>query len=57
MHPYSPRTRKGRIVARDDIHHRTADQGRQACRAAAKCMRHAARQDDRRTACAELTNS
>lgn len=56
MHPYTPRTKKGRTVARDDIHHLTADQGRTACRAAAKSMRHAARQDARRTTQVELAS-
>lgn len=50
MTPYTPANNKGRTVAMDDIHHRTADQGRASAKAAAKAMRHAARQDGRRSA-------
>lgn len=45
MRPYTPDTSKGRIVAGDDIHHRTADCPRPGAKLAAKAMRHAARQD------------
>lgn len=44
MKTYSPTTAKGRKVAGDDIHHRTADQPRAAASVAAKTMKHAARQ-------------
>lgn len=43
MHPYAPQTNKGRTVAGDDIHHRTADQPRAAAKPSAKAARHAAR--------------
>lgn len=45
MKPYSPATNKGRTVAGDDVHHKTADQSRTAANAAAKSLRKAARQD------------
>lgn len=50
MKPYSPTTAKGRTVAGDDIHRHTADQPRAAAKAAAKAMRHAARQQGSRQA-------
>lgn len=48
MRAYAPDTTKGRIVARDDIHHKTADQPKERAVKAAKAARHAARQDARR---------
>ena len=45
MKPYSPNTGKGRTVAVDDVHHRSADQPRAAAKTSAKKLRHAARQD------------
>jgi len=45
MKPYAPATNLGRTRAQDDIHHRTADQPREAAVAAAKAARHGARQD------------
>lgn len=57
MHPYSPRNHKGRTVAGHDIHHRTADQPKEAANASAKAMRHAARQDGRRQITAEISDS
>lgn len=45
MKPYSPATAKGRTVGGDDVHHKTADQPKSAANAAAKALRHAARQD------------
>lgn len=50
MKPYSPRTPKGRVVAGHDVHHKTADQTKPAAIAAAKALRHAARQDGKRQA-------
>ncbi len=44
MKAYSPNTHKGRTVGGDDVHHRTADQPKRAANAAAKALRHAARQ-------------
>lgn len=44
MKPYSAPTDKGRTVAGEDMHHRTADQPRKAARASAKAQRKAARQ-------------
>lgn len=48
MKPYTPATSKGRTVGGDDLHHKTADQPKRAANAAAKSMRHAARQDGKR---------
>lgn len=50
MKPYTPDTDKGRRLAGDDIHHRTANQPRKAAAIQAKRMRHAARQQGRRVA-------
>lgn len=50
MKPYSPNNHKGRVVAEHDVHHKTADQSRNAANAAAKALRHAARQAGRRQA-------
>ncbi|AQH05762.1 hypothetical protein A9R05_42865 (plasmid) [Burkholderia sp. KK1] len=44
MKVYAPNTDKGRTVAVDDVHRREADQPRSHARAAAKSLRHAARQ-------------
>lgn len=54
MKPYAPRNNKGRTVAVDDIHHRTADQPKAGAVAAAKAMRHAARQHGGKEVGAEL---
>jgi hypothetical protein len=43
MRPYAPSTNRGRTIAGDDIHHRTADQPPKARKASAKAQRHAAR--------------
>ena len=43
MKPYAPSTNKGRTVAADDIHHRTADLPSKARKAAAKAQRKSAR--------------
>jgi hypothetical protein len=51
MKPYSPATSKGRTVAGDDVHHKTADQPKRAANASAKALRHAARQDAKRHTC------
>lgn len=48
MKPYTPNTPKGRTIARDDIHHRTADQPRRLAKQSAKAQRHAARQEAKR---------
>lgn len=53
MKPYTPNTLKGRVVAGDDIHHRTADQPQKAAKASAKRMTHAARQQAKRQ-CSEI---
>lgn len=45
MRPYTPETNKGRILARDEIHKRTADGGRRAEKA--KACRKAARREGR----------
>jgi hypothetical protein len=50
MKPYTPNTRKGRTVARDDIHHGSADVPKESRKPAAKAMRHAARQEGRKGA-------
>lgn len=50
MKAYSPATNKGRIVDSDDVHHKTADQPKRAANAAAKALRHAARQDAKKLA-------
>ena len=50
MRAYAPVTTKGRTVSGDDIHHKTADQPKTAAKAAAKAMRHAARQQGKRYA-------
>jgi len=50
MRPYTPDTNKGRTVARDDIHHETADGGFSHRIARAKTARKAARRDGRQEA-------
>ena len=45
MKPYTRNTNKGRTLARDDIHHATADQSRISSKSAAKAARHGARQE------------
>jgi len=45
MKAYCPMTKKGRVVAGHDVHHKTADQPKRAANAAAKSLRHAARQE------------
>ncbi len=50
MKPYSPQSNKGRTVSVDDVHHKTADQSKQAANAAAKSLRKAARQEGARQA-------
>lgn len=50
MKAYSPQSNKGRTVAGDDVHHKTADQTKQAANTAAKALRHAARQDGKKHA-------
>lgn len=50
MKPYSPQTILGRRVAGHDVHHKNADQPRRSRMAAAKVLRHAARQEGRRQA-------
>lgn len=53
MKPYAPLTNKGRAVALDDIHHREKLDPRYRA-AAAKAMRHSARQQARREALGQL---
>lgn len=50
MKAYSPNTKHGRTVAGHDVHHKTADQPKRSCNAAAKVLRHSARQDGKRQA-------
>ena len=50
MKAYSPQTLKGRTVAGDDVHHKTADQPKVAAKRKAKGLRHSARQDGQRQA-------
>jgi len=50
MKAYSPQTNKGRTLSGDDVHHATADQPKRAAKAAAKALRHAARQDGKKQA-------
>ena len=50
MKPYTANTSAGRIKARDDIHHKTADGGRSNRSATAKAQRHAARQEAKKQA-------
>jgi len=47
MKAYSPTTKKGRVVAGHDVHHKTADCPKASANASAKRMRHAARQQSR----------
>lgn len=54
MKPYAPTTSKGRTVGGDDIHHKSADQPKRAAIAAAKRMRHSARQSGRLAISSEL---
>ena len=54
MRPYAANTNRGRTVARDDIHHRTADQPKSLANLAAKVARHGARQDGAQMAAREL---
>lgn len=49
MKPLSPPTPKGRTVAVDDVHHKTADQPKRAAEAASKALKHAARQHGKKT--------
>jgi hypothetical protein len=56
MKPFTRPDNRGRVIARDDIHHKTADQGRPAAMASAKAARHAARQYGREEIAAELEN-
>ena len=44
MRAYAPTTNKGRHLAGHDVHHRTADQPKNAANKSAKKLRHAARQ-------------
>lgn len=48
MKPYTPQTRRGRLAARDDIHHKTADVPKESRKSAAKAMKHAARQEGKK---------
>ena len=50
MKPYTAETNSGRIKARDDIHHKTADGGRANRYATAKAQRKAARQNAKKQA-------
>jgi hypothetical protein len=50
MKAYSPKTNKGRTVAGDDVHHKSADQPKPAANAAAKALKKAARQEGQRQA-------
>jgi len=52
MKAYAPNNAKGRTVGGHDIHHKTADQPKTAAKAAAKTMRHAARQQGKQQALA-----
>jgi hypothetical protein len=56
MKPYTPGTSKGRTVAVDDVHHRTADQPRNVAYASAKALRRSARQDGQKQVAIELTH-
>lgn len=47
MKPYTAMSNKARTMARDDIHHRTADCPRSVARAKAKAARKAARREAR----------
>jgi hypothetical protein len=44
MKAYSPSTNKGRTVAIDDVHHKTADQSKKESLAASKSLKHSVRQ-------------
>lgn len=57
MKPYAPTTSKGRTVSGDDIHHKSADQPKRAAIAAAKRMRHSARQSGRLAILSELAHA
>ncbi|MYM92504.1 hypothetical protein [Duganella vulcania] len=57
MKPYTPASNIGRTIGGEDIHHRTADQPRQAAKASAKPAKHAARQQGQREAGAWSTTS
>lgn len=50
MKPYTPATGKGRTVGGHNVHNKTADQPKHATTAAAKSMRHAARQQGKKQA-------
>ena len=54
MKPYTPNTNHGRTVGQDDIHHRTADQPKRACKLAAKTAKHSARQHGKKQATDQL---
>ena len=50
MKAYSPQTSKGRTVAGDDVHHKSADQPKPAANATAKALKKAARQEGQQQA-------
>lgn len=50
MKPYTADSNAGRIKARDDIHHKTADGGATNRTATAKAQRKAARRDGKKQA-------
>lgn len=54
MRPYAPENNIGRTIAMDDVLHRTADATKKAAKKAAKPLKHAARQQGKRMAIAEI---
>jgi hypothetical protein len=57
MKPYTPNTDIGRTIGGHDIHHKSADQSREAAKTVAKAARHAARQEGRRQADSECVEA
>lgn len=57
MKPYTPDTSKGRTVAGDDIHHRTADTTKEWRTSRAKRQKHSARQYGKKLAPSDLTKA
>jgi hypothetical protein len=50
MKVYAPPTKKGRTVAVDDVHHRSADQPTKDRKASARALKRSARQHGKKSA-------
>lgn len=56
MKAYTPQTNKGRTIGINDIHHKTADQPKEAAKASAKAGKHSARQEGQKIIYQDLVN-